>query len=269
MERIILKNKPLVEAIFELRWGVEVSPNIVVPINIVGAGNIAFAAPSPDPHYKILIGEMYSKLKEEYPIYESLQSANMPDVISGYLVQHRFRQKANEWPLVQIGPGILTLNDVDNYVWEDFSERIKYLVNTFYDIYPNPEKVRINNLTLRYIDSIDFDYKNNVFAFIKENMKIDIDINSKLFENTKVNKLPLGFDLNFAYCCSNPKGIISLTLARAEKEGKEVLLWQTVVKSENIINDKNNIFNWVNQAHELASDWFFETIEGPLLEEFR
>ncbi|MCX6750116.1 MAG: hypothetical protein NTZ83_01545 [Candidatus Pacearchaeota archaeon] len=51
MEKIILKNKPLVEAIFELRWQLkEIQPGVKV-----------------DPNYKMLIGRVYERLKEEYP----------------------------------------------------------------------------------------------------------------------------------------------------------------------------------------------------------
>ncbi|MCD6239350.1 MAG: TIGR04255 family protein [Thermotogae bacterium] len=97
MERKILKNKPLVEAIFEFRWKLQ-EPSIGVKI---------------DPHYKILIGRMYDRVKDEYPFHEQLPAATMPDEIAGYVVQHRFRKDKDKWPLIQIGPGIITLNDTE------------------------------------------------------------------------------------------------------------------------------------------------------------
>ena len=95
MLRKILKNKPLVEAIFELKWELEEpTPGIKV-----------------DKHYKILIGSLYEKIKSDYPYIEQLATSSMPDEISGYIVQHRFRKEENGWPLVQIGPGIVTLTN--------------------------------------------------------------------------------------------------------------------------------------------------------------
>ena len=64
MIRKVLKNKPLAEAIFELRWELQ-EPAQGMKV---------------DPHYKILIGVMYDKVEDE-------------------------------WPLIKIGPGIITLND--------------------------------------------------------------------------------------------------------------------------------------------------------------
>lgn len=83
--REILKNKPLVEAIFELRWDLqEPVPGIKI-----------------DPHYKLLIGRLYDKLNDEYPYHEQLPIAAMPDEILGHVVQHRFRRNKDEWPLIQ------------------------------------------------------------------------------------------------------------------------------------------------------------------------
>jgi uncharacterized protein (TIGR04255 family) len=70
MLRKPLKNKPLIEAIFESRWElVEPSPEMKV-----------------DPHYKILIGRLYGKISDEYPSREQsreqLPTATMPDEIA-------------------------------------------------------------------------------------------------------------------------------------------------------------------------------------------
>ena len=58
MEKIILENKPLIEAIFEVRWSLtEVMPNINV-----------------DPAYKILIGRFFDKINKDYPFHEPIDS---------------------------------------------------------------------------------------------------------------------------------------------------------------------------------------------------
>ena len=93
---INLKNKPLIEAIFEIRWKLQEGPEKGMRI---------------DPHYKLLIGRIYEKIKDKYTFHEQLPTASMPDEIAGYIIQHRFRKKENEWPLIQLGPGIITLND--------------------------------------------------------------------------------------------------------------------------------------------------------------
>lgn len=250
-----LKNKPLVEAIFELRWELQEQ---------TGGMKI-------DPHYKVLIGTVYDKVKSEYPFHEQLPTATMPDEMSGYIVQHRFRKGKDEWPLIQIGPGIITLNDTDGYVWKDFEKRISFVINTIFGIHLNPRNLKVNGLILRYIDVIDFDYnKDNAFNFLKEKMKINVNVYQKLFVNTGVSKLPKGFDLRFFFPSAKPKGDVGLRFVRGKRKEVDALIWETTVQStgKNLPDTKKKITIWVENAHKLTHDWFFKIIEGELLRRF-
>ena len=256
MERKILKNKPLVEAIFEVRWELqEPSPGMKI-----------------DPHYKILIGRIYDRVKDEYPFHEQLSTATMPDEIAGYVVQHRFRKNKDQWPLIQIGPGIITLNDTEGYIWEDFERRIIHMLNVLFEAYPDPDNnLRINRLLLRYIDSVDFNYeKDDIFSFLNKNLKINISIYEKLFKETGVSNLPLGFDLRFSFPAKKPKGAVHLRFARGKRQNVDALIWETHVQSvgEDSPKTKDQISTWVIKAHTLTDDWFFKMIEGELLRRF-
>lgn len=255
MERIVLKNKPLLEAIFELRWELQ------EPVHGVKI----------DPHYKLLIGRIYDKVNDQYPHHEQLPTATMPDEIAEYVVQHRFRKAKDEWPLIQIGPGIITLNDTESYNWDDFEKRIIYLIDALFNIYPETEKLLVNRLQLRYIDGINFDYdKDEIFKFLKEKMKMNVDIHQELFENTGVIDLPLGFDLKFSFSSNKPKGVIHLRFARGKRKERDALIWETVIQSKNEDAPKNRdkIIDWAKEAHGLTSDWFFKIIKGDLLRSF-
>ena len=94
-----LKYKPLVEAIFDLRWELQQK-------------TAGFAA---DPNYRLLLGRMFDRLEADYPAHEPLPTANLPDEMVGYTVQHRFRAQPGGWPLIQLGPGILSVNETDSY----------------------------------------------------------------------------------------------------------------------------------------------------------
>lgn len=256
MERKILKNKPLVEAIFELRWELqEPAPGMKI-----------------DPHYKILIGRIYDRVRNEYPFHEQLPTATMPDEIAGYVVQHRFRKDKNKWPLIQIGPGIITLNDTEGYIWEDFEKRIYHMLEVLFDAYPDTESnLKINWSLLRYIDAVDFNYEeDNIFSFLSSNLKIHIDMYEKLFEETGVKNLPLGFDLRFSFPATKPKGAVHLRFVRGKKKNKDALIWETQVQSvgEHAPKTKEQIRAWVVDAHALTDDWFFKMIEGELMRRF-
>lgn len=252
----ILKNKPLIEAIFELRWGLEErGPGIKI-----------------DPNYRILIGRIYDRLKEEYPYHEQLPTATIPDEIAGYVVQHRFRRGQDMWPLVQIGPGIMTVNDTEGYTWSDFKKRAIQAVDALFEAYPSTQmNLKISSTLLRYIDAINFDFaKNDIFAFLAKHMKIELNLNPKLFDNTTVDKLPLGLDYRVSFRCSRPKGIIHLRFARGKKKDSDALIWETMVQSSSgdAPVNKPEIAKWLEHAHYITDDWFFKLIEGELLRRF-
>ncbi len=256
MERKVLKNKPLLEAIFEIRWELqEPAPGMKI-----------------DPHYKILIGTMYDRVKDEYPFHEQLPTATMPDEIAGYVVQHRFRKDRDKWPLIQIGPGIVTLNDTEGYVWEDFKKRIHHVLDVLFEAYPDADSnLKINWLLLRYIDAVDFNYQeNNIFDFLKCNLKVGVEIYKELFKETGVSNLPLGFDLRFSFPATKPKGAAHLRFVRGNRKNADALIWETQVQSvgEDVPKNKDQITAWVTDAYILTDNWFFKMIEGELLRRF-
>lgn len=252
MTRKILENKPLIEAIFELKWSLQQ----------VSSG------PSIDPHYKLLIGRMYDRLSNEYPFPERLPTATMPDEIAGYVVQHRFRKGKDEWPLVQIGPGIVTVNDTEKYTWEDFKKRIDKVLAVLFKVYPDAENnLKIDSLLLRYIDAINFDFtRHNGLNFLKSQMKTSISLYPRLFEDTGVNEIPSEFDLKFSFNSAKPKGVIHLRFVRGKKKKGDALIWETMVQSvgKDAPKAKKAITSWVKEAHNLTDDWFFKIIEGDL-----
>ena len=67
MPRKPLKNKPLIEAIFEFRWGVHEPPLKM----------------KPHPRHKIPISKMYGKIKDGCPLYEQLPTVTMPGETTG------------------------------------------------------------------------------------------------------------------------------------------------------------------------------------------
>ena len=256
MKRKVLKNKPLVEAIFELRWNLQESAS----------------GTRVDPHYKLLIGRIYDRVRDEYPFHEQLPTAIMPDEIAGYIVQHRFRKGRDEWPLIQIGPGIITLNDTEGYVWVDFEKRIIHVLDTLFEAYPDAENsLKVSGLSLRYIDAIAFDFKkDDIFDFLKEHMKTNISLHQELFERGKVNDLPLDLDLRFSFPSIKPKGAVHLRFARGERKESDALIWETMIRSvqEDTPKVKEEIAIWTTGAHDLTNDWFFKLIEGKLLRRF-
>lgn len=256
MVRKILKNKPLVEAIFEVKWELqEQKPEIRI-----------------DPHYKLLIGRIYDKVNSEYPFHEQLPTASMPDEIAPYVVQHRFRKEKDKWPLIQMGPGIMTLNDTDNYVWEDFEKRVETVVDTLFQLYPeSKDNLKVTGLMLRYIDAIEFDYgAGKIFDLLKNEMKTSLDLHKELFEGTGVDESPIAFSLGFSFPSTKPKGAVRLRFSRGKKKNLDALIWETMVQSigDDAPTARDGIIEWIKEAHSLVNDWFFKIIAGNLEKRF-
>ncbi len=255
MARKILGNKPLREALFELRWELdEPEPNIKV-----------------DPHYKLLIGSLYDNVKKQYPFHEPLPTSTMPDEMAAYIVQHRFRTKKQGWPLIQIGPGIFTINETHGYVWESFQEAIIEGLDSLFEAYTELEgNLKIQSVMLRYIDAVDFDFKEDVLNFLKEKMKLNIDLEKQLFEDTGINPNPLGFNLIMTFKSTKPAGAISLRFGRGKKDDADAIIWETIFhsKGSDAPNNRKELLNWLIEAHEHTHDWFFKTIKGDLEKRF-
>jgi len=251
----ILKNKPLVEAILEVKW--------------------ALTSPAPgvqiDPHYKILLGRLYDKVYGDYPEHEQLPTATIPDEIVGQTVQHRFRCGPNDWPLLQIGPGILTLNDTHKYIWSDFRSRSLTAIDKLFEAYPKPTDLKIESLLLRYIDAIEFDYlARDLFGFLQEKMKVAISLPDSLFVNQEVPQNPAVFSLQAAFACHDPNGLVTVRFASGQKDARPALLWETLVESkgDSLPILPKGFAGWIDAEHTITDDWFFKLIEGELERRF-
>ncbi|MBW2346993.1 MAG: TIGR04255 family protein [Deltaproteobacteria bacterium] len=250
-----LKNKPLVEAILEIRWKLQGTP----------------PGPQIDPHYKLLLGRLFDRMLHDYPEHEQLPIANIPDELAGHSVQHRFRVAANSWPLVQVGPGIFTVNSTADYKWEDFRPRVLSAIEKLYDAHPKVEELKITNLILRYINAIDFDYGvDNVFNFLKDKLKLAMTLPDNLFQDTGVENNASSFTWQSSFKCQKPKGRINIRFATGQKNNTPAVVWENIVESDgDDLPEMPKAFDgWIDAAHELTDDWFFKMIEGELERRF-
>jgi len=251
----VLKNKPLVEAILEVRWELQGdSPG-----------------PQTDPHYKLLLGRLFDRMLKDYPEHEQLSTASIPDEFVGHNVQHRFRVAANAWPLVQVGPGVFTVNSTADYAWLDFRPRVVSAVEKLYDAHPSVSDLKITNLILRYIDAVEFNHiENNVFDFLKDKLKLGTSLPATLFENTGVEDKPNTLAWKTSFRCEKPKGTIITRFATGHKSNKPAVVWETIVESahEDLPEMPKEFETWIDTAHDITSAWFFKMIEGELKRRF-
>jgi uncharacterized protein (TIGR04255 family) len=250
-----LRNSPLVEVIFELRW--------VLKEKSSAGGNY-------DPHYKILIGRMFDRLSCDYPEHKQLPSSSMPDELAAHIVQNQFRSKEDKWPLVQLGPGILTVNATENYSWEDFENRIKIVINALFESYPNAEKdLKFLNVSLRYLNSIDANLNElDAFEWLQNKMNTNILLNPNLFSNN-ISNVPSGLDFRTSFKSINPEGSVNFRFFTGTINNTDKIIWETAVISQGKeIPPRNGFPAWIENAHSITHNWFINLTEGELQRSF-
>ena len=256
MNPIELKNKPLVEAILEFKW--ELPAQTPTRIEV-------------DPHYRLLLGRFSEKVESDYPFHEPLPTTQIPDAMVAHMPQHRFRTSEEKWPLIQIGPGLMTVNETEGYTWSDFKQRCDKAVRSLFNAHPAKEQFNAQDLTLRYIDAVDVDFsRESVFNFLQDKMKTSIFLPDGLFSDGRVKKKPTAFNWQASFLTDDPVGIITLRFAIGSYKDKPALIWETLVQvaREHIPTIPDGFSEWLEKAHDLTDDWFFKMIEGELERRF-
>jgi len=112
---IQLQNSPLLEAWLEIRWQL-VSSKVANPDLLI------------DPMYRFAIGNFYSGVKHEFPLAEPLPASQAPEGLLPHIPQTRFRPEKDGSPLLQLGPGVATVNFIKQpYSWHAFKEKALFL----------------------------------------------------------------------------------------------------------------------------------------------
>jgi len=249
-----LVNKPLVEAIQEVKWHLDATPH----------------GTHTDPHYRLLLARLSDRVTDDYPEHEELPAASVPDELAANVVQHRFRVGAGLWPLIQVGPGIFTVNSTADYSWSSFRPRVTTAVKTLYDAHPKVGELQITSLVLRYIDAVNFDFeKKSAFDFLKK-LKLHVSLPDSLFSDTGVASKASNLALHWSFACIRPKGFLSLRFARGQNAKGPALVWETIVESaaDDLPRMPESFEIWLDDAHNLTHDWFFKLIEGDLERRF-
>lgn len=239
-----LPNAPLVEIILELRWDVKNKSEL--------------------SKIQYLYGDIYSELKQKYPHRESIVPPEIPIEVLINQPVHRFRIGLNQYPLFQVGPGIITLNTIDKtYFWEEFSQDYDALVDSFLRVYPftNNEKLTPSIL---FIDFFPFDFnKGDVYEYISH--KFNITYKQSFLDN---NRIPIDLNIGFFYELSS--GNLSINFVKGKNnQNQEGIILQTRINGKPLNAKRTEVSSWINEAHDICSDLFKKLTEGDLFESFK
>ncbi len=242
-----LPKAPLQEAIFEIRWQLE--PD---------AGGRQLI----DPDYAFALGKFQDALKDDFPHHVAKFPQDIPHQLLNYQTMHQFWRKDKQWPVVQLGPGIATVNDTEqNYDWQKtYLQNIKQTLGALEKSYG---QIIFNSLTLRYIDVVrveDYDF-DNWRGFIQNHVNFRFD---NLF-NTRGELAGFNFEQSFNL---NELGFLNISFTNSENNKKEdVFIWQTAVTKQGTV-PQSKVQSWLNRAHECTSGLFKEICKKEFYDSF-
>ncbi len=232
-----LPKAPLQEAIFEMRWLLEP--------DATGRGLV-------DTQYEFALGKFQDTLKANFPFHVPKFPSEVMHRMLNYQTMHQFWHGENQWPVVQLGPGIATVNDTDqNYEWEK-----TYLPNidkVLLALKKSYNELNFDSLSLRYLDVVrvaDYGFT-NWRDFVSEHINFQ-------FENqfdTRGDQVSLNFEQTFNL---NELGFLNLNFSSGQNNRKEdVFIWQIAVTKQGSVTDEE-VLPWLDEAHECTSALFVE-----------
>lgn len=234
-----LKKAPLKEVIFELFWEGDVEQN-----------NIA-----EDKGFENAVGILSERLLElSLPVQKRLVPESSPVRIFGSPI-YQYWTKELKWPVVQHGPGILTVNDTEhNYLWEG---TFKPLVLKTMDglIKSYKKKLSFKKIKLQYIDAFDVP-DGEIENFVNKNLRTHLKFDYEL-PGAKSN-----FNILQTFILAD-KSIMQLQITSGiNNENKSpAVIWTTSVERSGTLN-QSDIISWLDMAHDYSSK-IFKTMLNP------
>lgn len=234
-----LPNAPLLEVIFELRWNILIKEEL--------------------QKWQYLHGDLYNLIKDKYPHRELIGPPVPVEMMLGNPV-HRYRVAENDYPLVQLGPGILTVNTNDkNYSWNEYLKEIVNVIQKLFKLHKPSGDVSLN---LQYVDFLTFAYSDSdILEFLSKNLKIDL---RQHFYKSKSN--PFVVDLGLEYKIGDD--ILSIVLNTGANNDVEGMILRTIVKGDKINSEIDAIIEWIENSHKVSSQLFKDMTTGDLYNHF-
>jgi uncharacterized protein (TIGR04255 family) len=241
MYRAKLNKAPLKEVVFELFWDLKPLPNNT---------NMILG----DPQFELALGVFASKVAEKG--FVKAKALNNTNVKINYKAAYQFWVSEMKWPVIQIGPGIMTVNDVaTSYQWKSsFLPNIKMACEAVTQSYAGgmtPLSIR-----LQYINSKTFTKGEDPMEFVESQLMSNVQ--SPIKKGKRIN---LNIVQQFEQDDKSILNVIIKTNKTNANEEQE-LVWSIGV--EKALGTGVDIFQVLESAHSLASSTFVEMINPDL-----
>ncbi len=254
----IYPNPPLVEVIADLKWALSKSesmPGMDVDLQFKEFQEqfIQWGKTKGFAHLEILI----------------------PEIVPRELLAHqptlRMRKNENTWPLFQLGPGIMTINQVPPYEgWSSFSK----LVGDASDfLCSRPTEFGLRNelmLELRYIDAFTkYNGMENEGDFIREYLKLFREVPQSLINLSGGHLQKVIGTGAFQVSLDDPPGVGIIEIATGASSGDAAVIMNVITRSKGFSIERGSKTKiWFERAHEIVATLFNSVISEELKASF-
>lgn len=251
-DKVVFNNSPLAEAWLELKWGLHTTEQGFVR----------------DPGYPLALGRFFNLINARYPFQEQLPNEDVPADLIPHLVRFRFRRELDGWPVIQLGPGIATVNLIgSNYSWHVFRPEIEYLVANVVAAYEQTDfDLKPESVSLRYRNIFDYDTSATVLSFLGQ---LNTHINLPFLEDVALSAADVRFDIP-SIVTDGTIGSIRIATGNRQNatNGNDdpVFLFDlaAIAKADSAPAFNSALVSWADASHEVLRRWFFAFIDGDL-----
>jgi uncharacterized protein (TIGR04255 family) len=244
-----LPNAPLQEVIFEVRWRLHPGKD---------NGQVQ------DAGYELASGRLSSLLERDFPYYRRIVPAELPDQMLLYRAIHQYWKGENQWPVLQLGPGIFTVNCTDQgYDWDTlFRPLIANALTWLLQAYREP--LLFAFASLRYIDAVKTAEYGGLDSgwqgFIKDNFNVEYN---NLFD-TRGKQRRVHIDQTFDL---DDGSELQVQMSSGTKNNEPAFVWQTAVLKKSSFT-KEDLIQWADSSHNISHDLFVDMIKPHLYASF-
>lgn len=256
-----LSKAPLVEAIFELRWGATEK---------VPDGQLV-KFPLEETEY--FVGQFHGVAKKEgYSVVERINAgfpAQLPHIVS-----HRFRRSQNTWPCYQIGLGLFAVNQInDGYTWKTFKATIEKGLELLNKGHPNGlEALPLIGVDLTYQDGMLFEAGESAAEFLKNKLNLGYEPPKDLLSEVSGGGVAQGNTISFQIPIKKPAGMLIVELQEAKINGSPGFAMSTRIRSLEKDAPKAtmaDITAWLEEAHNAQKIAFDKLINPTFAKSFK
>jgi uncharacterized protein (TIGR04255 family) len=248
-----LPNAPLIETVFELRWGQPVE-------------SAEQPASFNEDDSEVFTGEFRRGARDRG--FTTVERPNPPGLSFPHLVTHRFRRAPDTWPCYQIGLGLFTANQVnDGYGWGGFKAVILDGLELLDKGHPHGLKsLPPFWVELRYRDGFRLAPTETPADFIANKLTMSVQPPSEFLAHQTIERATLApTRVSFEIDATTPQSTIIVDLMKAQIQNDPGFVMDTIVRSmppHCPPFELGALSTWLDAAHDLQKH-AFETLIAP------